>query len=62
MGVAVKAGRAVAVAETGASGQPATLAGKPAGAPPGGRTYLGAGKLRNAPKSAPVGTMPEEAK
>ena len=62
--MAANVGTSVGVdaAEAGASGQPAILAGKLAGSPPGGRTYLGRGKLRNAPKSAPIGTMPDETK
>ena len=52
----------VEVGGRGASGQPLTLAGKPAGAPPGGRTYVGAGKLLKAPGSAPEGTIVDETK
>lgn len=61
---AVNVGTSVGVdtAGAGASGQPTILAGKLAGSPPGGRTYFGRGKLRKAPKSAPIGTIPDETK
>lgn len=58
----INVGMALGVANTGASGHPMTLTGKLAGSPPGGRTYLATGKLRNDPKSAPAGTRPEETK
>lgn len=45
-----------------ASGQPDPVAGKSAGSPPGGNTYTGDGKFRNAPRSLPAGTICAEPK